>query len=933
MSDAPDLAGQIASLRATLAIASLDPQTRAGLAATLRALEAEQARPAAPVIHAPSAQRDLNIATQQTIHNYGAGAAPDLATLRREYLLGLSGACSRLSLADADSSNPARAAIELASVYTRLEVTSTVPLTKQEQQERLGQQQRQLAAIEALAQQPRLVLLGDPGGGKSTLVNFVGLCLARAALGEHGWLERLGAAWPHGALTPIRVVLREFAAWLAAQPQPPNHGDAALLWDWLEHTTRSAPLVAWLRAEVSGGRALLLLDGLDEVPSDAQGQPLARVRETLLALKAAAGASRVLVTCRVLDYQQPQRQLAGWPGETIIPFSDDLRQEFIGRWYAVLAELGRLPNGDAATLCERLRAEVRARPELRRLAGNPLLLTMMTLLHAYEGRLPDERVRLYEKCIEFLLLRWRPEHGEPALRAQLDLPEWSESDLGRLLDRLGFAAHTRGVSGDGESGADLPYAVLIETARAFFAGYDAERAFGRAETFCRYVSRFGNGVLQKFGPDTYRFPHRTFQEYLAARRLTGDGDWGAGEAEFVERALARAGTGPQWREALLLAASRLVVLHEQIRPAADLAEALLDEHPERTPAWARGATLAGEVLGEVGKERLSRLGVKRAAQWERTQAALVTVLEHQDSAGQALIPTIERVRAGYALAQLGDPRFPVELAQWRGEAYPAGFGGSGYWQALPAGTYAIGGWEEDARSVDIALSAFWIARYPVTVAQFAPFVTQGYGPEAEHWWTLKGWRWKQKEAHMQPWLWDDPRYTAANQPVIGVTWYEAMAFCAWLSEQLAETLPAGYVVRLPSEAEWEVAASAALNAPRRTYPWGEAEPTPERAIYDASGLDTPAPVGVCPAGAAACGALDLAGNVWEWCGSRYKSYPALGQVLAKDFPPDSSFDVLVRGGGWRERSTSVRCGARVRVLPLYGVVIGGFRLVVALRSH
>jgi formylglycine-generating enzyme required for sulfatase activity len=475
--------------------------------------------------------------------------------------------------------------------------------------------------------------------------------------------------------------------------------------------------------------------------------------------------------------------------------------------------------------------------------------------------------------------------------------------------------------------------VLIETARAFFAGYDAERAFGRAETFCRYVSRFGNGVLQKFGPDTYRFPHRTFQEYLAARRLTGDGDWGAGEAEFVERALARAGTGPQWREALLLAASRLVVLHEQIRPAADLAEALLDEHPERTPAWARGATLAGEVLGEVGKERLSRLGVKRAAQWERTQAALVTVLEHQDSAGQALIPTIERVRAGYALAQLGDPRFPVELAQWRGEAYPAGFGGSGYWQALPAGTYAIGGWEEDARSVDIALSAFWIARYPVTVAQFAPFVTQGYGPEAEHWWTLKGWRWKQKEAHMQPWLWDDPRYTAANQPVIGVTWYEAMAFCAWLSEQLAETLPAGYVVRLPSEAEWEVAASAALNAPRRTYPWGEAEPTPERAIYDASGLDTPAPVGVCPAGAAACGALDLAGNVWEWCGSRYKSYPALGQVLAKDFPPDSSFDVLVRGGGWRERSTSVRCGARVRVLPLYGVVIGGFRLVVALRSH
>ena len=166
MGNTPDLASQIVSLRATLAIPGLDPQLRAGLEATLRGLEAEQARQAAPAIHSPTAQRDVNIATQQTITNF-LGSGPetpglDLATLRREYLLSLAGACNRLSLADADSSDPARAAVELASVYTRLEVASTVPLTKKEQNERPGQQQRQLTALEALAAQPRLVLLADP---------------------------------------------------------------------------------------------------------------------------------------------------------------------------------------------------------------------------------------------------------------------------------------------------------------------------------------------------------------------------------------------------------------------------------------------------------------------------------------------------------------------------------------------------------------------------------------------------------------------------------------------------------------------------------------------------------------------------------------------------------------------------------------------------
>jgi hypothetical protein len=139
-------------------------------------------------------------------YHYGTADVPDHDTLLREYLGALGGVCNRLSLADADSSDPHRAAVELAAVFTRLEVASTVQLTdedfrvRREQSGNVFEKTRQRTALEAVASAPRLVLLGAPGGGKSTLVNFLGLCLAHAWLGEDGWLGRLGAEWSAGAL-------------------------------------------------------------------------------------------------------------------------------------------------------------------------------------------------------------------------------------------------------------------------------------------------------------------------------------------------------------------------------------------------------------------------------------------------------------------------------------------------------------------------------------------------------------------------------------------------------------------------------------------------------------------------------------------------------------------------------------------------------------
>ncbi len=297
-----------------------------------------------------------------------------------------------------------------------------------------------------------------------------------------------------------------------------------------------------------------------------------------------------------------------------------------------------------------------------------------------------------------------------------------------------------------------------------------------------------------------------------------------------------------------------------------------------------------------------------------------------------------RLRAAARLATLGDPRYPVTLDEWRATLASLSTtftrAGRHYWRYVPAGSYTIGGWEADQPSVDVALPQFWVARFPITVAQYAPFVAVGYAPAAEWWWPQQGWPWKLKNKREQPWHWDATKYKQPNQPVIGVTWYEAAAYCTWLTEQLRTSIPAGYCLRLPTEAEWEVLA-AYDGAQRHTYPWGEQEPTPELAVYeddDGRNLGHPAAVGVCSAGRAACGALDVVGNVWEWIGSSsWGAYPRSSAVFLADVPIGA--DIAVRGGAYLYNRTHIRCAARLHYIPHGGFNIDpGFRCILAPRS-
>lgn len=755
---------------------------------------------------------------------------------------------------------------------------------------------RRLLASEAITRHQRLVLLGDPGSGKSTFVRHLAWGLAERALQGDST-----------AAMPVILPLRTLAGHLAQGGSLPLAVLASLRATMAECCVQQPDDL--LESALAVPAALLLLDGLDEVPLEATARSANR-ETTLRAVQAFLTlhrGTRALITCRTRAFDDGLRAALGWPVETLAPFTLGQIRHFARAWYAELAAKGQLAQAQADHLGEALPAAITSpqRTRLREMAETPLLLTMMALVLANEGELPRDRPQLYRRILLLLLGQWDKtgKQGESLFEAA-GLPDWGSERILPLLDRLSYEAHrdARSEDGRGRIGrGDLLVALLD-----FFTHARVAQPGEATRVALAYVEQ-RSGLLSADGPQSYAFAHLTLQEYCAGRYIALNEEPPPGSTlppDPVSLAMGHRGTD-RWREPIMLGAGLM-----RQRDLDALLGDLIDREGKDPVVWYRDLILAAEI----GKDRdWGYLGTGRVVKVAAHQRALRTGLAALLADSTQPLPVAERVRAGFLLGDLDDPRLPVTVEQWRTEWSQRNehFGQpTGYWCYVRQGDYSIDEWEKNQQSATVQLPAFWIARYPITVAQYVPFVAEGYGKDTQRWWTPEGRKWK--KAHTQPWGWEQPTYAGPNQPVIGVTWYEVTAFCAWLSERLEGMLPKDCVVRLPTEAEWEAAAAYNAQMQRQTYPWGKEKLTSERAICSASKLNRPAPVGCCPSGTAACGAMDMAGNVWEWTASSHKGYPAQSGVVQKDF---TDYDVPVRGGGYNNNETNIRCGARVRGYP------------------
>ncbi len=220
-----------------------------------------------------------------------------------------------------------------------------------------------------------------------------------------------------------------------------------------------------------------------------------------------------------------------------------------------------------------------------------------------------------------------------------------------------------------------------------------------------------------------------------------------------------------------------------------------------------------------------------------------------------------------------------------------------------------------------------ISKYPVTVGQYRAFINAD-GYHNSTYWTQAGWKWR--EQRIEPDYWGEDKWTSDdNLPIVGVSWYEAYAYTRWLAEVT------GHDYKLPSETEWEKAARGGLQLPKngkgswrknpntaRIWPWGNKQPD-EQLLNFKRIVARSTPVGKFPQGVSPYHVFDMAGNVWEWCRSKWAS----PYVTQEDDDPETYAPRVVRGGSWNSVENYVRCAVRLKNHPHKTSEQIGFRVI------
>ena len=489
------------------------------------------------------------------------------------------------------------------------------------------------SALEALAANNRLVLLGDPGGGKSTFVNHLAYICAGARLGEEAnWQPALQNLFP-APLLPLRVIVRRWSSRLKV-------GDKAgpeLVYAALIDETKLEQDA--LLHRLNQPDTLVLLDGLDEAPAADPNDPTALDRRRLIvesvdAFCAERPTCRVLVTCRVKPYEQPAYRLADTPAFTLAPLDDPRIERFLRLWYGEMARTGTSNSEKAEADRVQLQSALGRRPDLREMAAIPLLATMLARVNARSG-LPDNRADLYHECVEQLLWEWEAaksrDGGERAGLVDLlqaDGVGLKRGDLERVLWEMTFAAHAQ----SGAETADLSGDAL----RAKLASIHPRRHDGWAWAD-RVVALMAerSGLLVATGIGTFTFPHRTFQEYMAAR-------WLLEQADCPQQA-ARLAASDTWREVVLLACGYATSASRYNDTQAILFE-LIGDTDFATEESRRRLLVAGQGWLEFGPHRA--VGATGERLKKEMPPLLTALMQSRD------VPPKQRLEAGLILADL-----------------------------------------------------------------------------------------------------------------------------------------------------------------------------------------------------------------------------------------------------------------------------------------
>jgi hypothetical protein len=627
--------------------------------------------------------------------------------------------------------------------------------------------------VELLERCPGAVLLGDPGSGKSTVLKHLALTAARAGTGQPG------------APLPIILPVAAYAAALA------KSGDLSVQ-QYLAayyHTVRGVTddLGDLFASALAAGRVVILLDGLDEV-ADVSNRVFVSKRVQDFYNWHKGQGNRFVVTSRIVGYDEAPLAAEGLAHFVLLDFSKGEIETFVTNWCSTFETASRGENTIARQAADdertKLTSAIFSNASVKRLAANPLLLTILALIHRQGTELPRRRVELYELYIKTLIGSWsraRNLDGRP-------IGAMDDVEAVKLLAPLAYWMHAEKPAGTARENELLARVTAYYSSKRAMQPDDADR---EARHFLNDIRRYA-GLLTERGDKAYGFVHLTFEEYLAGREIIFQGQVDKQRSvDLIGKHL----LDPAWREVILLAVGYASIVAKEEETAALLIAGLTRDGAKPNSAGVN-VLVAGECLRDIGIEGAGR------AIWDSVRGRLARLL------GDRSIPVQSRWRAGELLGFLEDPRFTnnedvpetISIAggrflmgtepaiiqslaeQIRTVALPD--------EAAWVRDYWIACLRSEEPQHECVVDSFAIGRYPVTNAQYQRFIAASPDcpvPLAPN-------------DRAQPYAWDQKLRTyppgRSNFPVVLVSWDEAtryqslqkyLLFCSsWCSVYLCQ---------------------------------------------------------------------------------------------------------------------------------------------------
>jgi len=466
-------------------------------------------------------------------------------------------------------------------------------LWEQRQRAVLKYSGRKFLASQLLTQSDsqKTVLLGAPGSGKTSLLSYFAVMLAQ----ERG--EDLGLK-PGVDYLPILIRMRDLA----------RLGDISIF-DYAQQFAEKSLSVKKLPGGffeywLEDGRAIILLDGLDEVAESSKRYDVVQRIENFLGK---FHHNRAIITSRPAGYKRDFFRTEEFPHYELQAFDDEKIEEFINRWYDSRVR----DAGEAERRKDSLRKALEENNRIKLLAQNPLLLTIIALIHRYQAVLPKERYKLYDKAVETLLISW---DAQKDVNSHNVLQYLSSDDLRRLMEILAYWIHTQGNTGDREGGTLIDCEELLDKLKGeikTLKGIELYEAEAEGKRFLSLI-RERTGLLNEQGTDCYAFVHKTFQEYLCAQEIDYQAD-NEGDFDIILQHIRQHLHEQHWREVLLL-----LISQQKPKKVAKAIRAILNNGSEYERWLHRDLFFAGSCLaddpknlsvadGSLGGEILQRL--------------------------------------------------------------------------------------------------------------------------------------------------------------------------------------------------------------------------------------------------------------------------------------------------------------------------------------